>query len=72
MAAEKQRDSNGQFLKTAISMADTGSVTHQVRGHAVHGRINGEANFDGRSPSRNSMVSGNASNRKSKYPRASN
>ncbi len=59
MASEKQRNTNGPFLRSAINMADTGSVVHEVRGHVKHGRIAGQADFDGRSASRNSMVSGN-------------
>ena len=59
MASEKQRRSGGPFLRTAINMADTGSVVHEVRGHIRTGRIAGQSNFNGNTPSRNSMVSGN-------------
>jgi hypothetical protein len=59
MAAEKQRGENGRYLKTGLNMADTGSVTHEVRGTVKFGRIAGQENFDGRSSSRNPMVSGN-------------
>lgn len=59
MAAEKQRNSNGQFLRSTLNMADTGSVVNEVRGTVKYGRIAGESDFDGRSPARNPMVSGN-------------
>ena len=55
MAAEKQRDSNGRFLRSAINMADTGSVVNSVRGAIRLGR----QKVSGNDPRRNSMVSGN-------------
>lgn len=64
MASEQQRDTNGKFLKSAINAADTGSVVHTVKGHVKYGRIAGQADFDGRSPSRNPMVSGNTGMRR--------
>lgn len=43
---------------------DNPGIVNSVRGHAVHGRIAGQSNFDGRSASRNPLVSGNASRKR--------
>jgi hypothetical protein len=55
MSAEKQRNSNGQFLKSTPNMADTGSVVNQVKGTVSFGRLK----VSGNDPKRNPMVSGN-------------
>jgi hypothetical protein len=39
---------------------DTRGVVHSVKGHVVYGRIAGQKDFNGRSPTRNPMVSGNS------------
>lgn len=64
MAVEKQRNSNGQFLRQTLNMADTGSVVHEARGTVKFGRIAGQGDFNGRSPTRNPMVSGNTGMRR--------
>lgn len=50
----------GPGLKPLVNEADTGSVVHSVRGGVVYGR----QKVSGNDPKRNSMVSGNASNRR--------
>ncbi len=52
---------SGPGLKEKLGMADTGSVVNSVKGTVSYGRIAGQKDFDGRSPSRNSMVSANGS-----------
>lgn len=64
MAIEKQRSDNGRFLKTPPNAADTGSVVNEVHGTVSFGRIAGQKDFDGRSASRNPMVSGNTGMRR--------
>lgn len=64
MATHKERDTNGRYLSPTVRMADTGSVVHTVKGQVSYGRIAGQKDFNGRSPSRNPMVSGNASRKR--------
>jgi hypothetical protein len=40
---------------------DNPGIVNAVRGNIAHGRIAGQSNFMGNSPSRNALVSGNAS-----------
>lgn len=50
---------SGPGLKEKLGMADTGSVVNSVKGTVSYGKIDGQADFNGRSPSRNPMVSAN-------------
>lgn len=55
MPAEKQRKTNGPFVRSALNMADTASVVNTVKGTVSSGRTR----VSGNDPKRNQMVSGN-------------